>query len=89
MSRDLDSSRPWLDPANPVLLPHVLKAAQRSGRPVREVHARMARLGLRFDFDLDTLPIDQFDAPTWCWPAATSTAASPGWTRPSRSSCCT
>jgi len=62
MSRDLDSSRPWLDPANPVLLPHILKAAQRSGRPVREVAARLTRLGFSFDFDLDALPIDRFDA---------------------------
>ena len=63
MSRDLDSSRPWLDPANPVLLPHILKAAQRSGRPVREVAARLTRLGFTFATSTSTLlPIDQFDA---------------------------
>jgi hypothetical protein len=61
MSRDLDSSRPWLDPTNPVLLPHLLKAAHRSGRAVREVAARMTRLGYSFDMDLDAMPVDKFD----------------------------
>ena len=34
ISRDLDGSRPWLDPTEPVRLPHVLKASHRTGRPV-------------------------------------------------------
>jgi hypothetical protein len=61
LSRDLDGSRPWLDPANPVVLPHLLKGAQRTGRPVREVVARLARVGLQIDVDLNSLPVDQLD----------------------------
>jgi hypothetical protein len=61
MSRDLDSSRPWLDPANPVLLPHILKAAHRSGRTVRDVAARLTRLGYSFVVEPDSVPVDKFD----------------------------
>jgi hypothetical protein len=61
LSRDLDSSRPWLSPERPVLLPHILKAAHRSGRPVREVTDRLARLGFTFHSDPDLIPLDTFD----------------------------
>jgi hypothetical protein len=61
LSRDLDGSRPWLDPANPVVLPHLLKGAQRTSRPVREVMARLARVGLQIDADISVLALDQLD----------------------------
>ena len=62
LSRDLDSSRPWLDPRDPVpLLPHVLKAAHRSGRPIKEVAARLARLGFEIHPDPESVPLDGFD----------------------------
>ncbi|MBX6748874.1 MAG: hypothetical protein IRY85_04250 [Micromonosporaceae bacterium] len=61
LSRDLDSSRPWLDPRQPVPLPHVLKAAHRSGRPIKEVRARLARLGFEFHPDPESVPLDAFD----------------------------
>lgn len=61
LSRDLDGSRPWLDPAQPVLLPHLLKAAHRAGRTVRDVVARLTRVGLSVDIDVDTLPIEELE----------------------------
>ena len=61
LSRDVDGSRPWLDPARPVLLPHLLKAAHRTGRPVRDVVARLRRVGLSIDIDIDALPIEELE----------------------------
>jgi hypothetical protein len=42
-------------------LPHILKAAHRSGRPVREVTGRLAQLGFSFHVDPQSLPLDKFD----------------------------
>ena len=61
LSRDLDSSRPWLNSSQPVPLPHILKAAQRSGRPISEVAARLARLGFEFHTDPASVPLDAAD----------------------------
>ena len=61
ISRDLDGSRPWLDPAEPVRLPHVLKASQRTSRPVRTVLTRLRRLGFTVDIDLATVPVEELD----------------------------
>jgi hypothetical protein len=61
LSRDVDGSRPWLDPSQPLPLPHVLKAAHRSGRPVAEVTARLARLGFEFRTDPESVPLDAVD----------------------------
>jgi hypothetical protein len=61
LSRDLDGSRPWLDPAQPVVLPHLLKAAQRTNRTVRDVVARLLRVGLQIDVDISVLPIETLD----------------------------
>jgi hypothetical protein len=61
LSRDLDGSRPWLDPSRPVLLPHLLKAAHRTGRTVRDVVARLNRVGLGVDIDLNALPIEDLE----------------------------
>jgi hypothetical protein len=61
LSRDLDSSRPWLDPQRPVLLPHILRAAHRSGRPIREVSTRLRQLGFSFQVEPDSVPVDGFD----------------------------
>jgi hypothetical protein len=61
LSRDLDGSRPWLDPSVPVVLPHLLKAAQRTGRPVPNIVARLTRVGLQIDADLSVLPVESLD----------------------------
>ena len=57
-SRDLDGSRPWLDPTQPVALPHLLRASQRTKRGVRELATRLNQLGCTIaasDAILDTL----------------------------------
>jgi hypothetical protein len=46
-SRDLDAAAPWLDAAEPVPPPHVLRAAEKTGRPVAEIVARLSVLGYR------------------------------------------
>jgi hypothetical protein len=61
LSRDLDSARPWLDPAEPVVVPHLLKAAQRSNRPVRDIAARLTGIGLSIDRDLAELPVEDLE----------------------------
>jgi len=61
LSRDLDGTRPWLDPSEPVVVAHLLKAAHRSGRSVRDIATRLARVGLSIDHDLDELPIEDLD----------------------------
>ena len=45
--RDLDSSAPWLDPDEAVSPIHLLRAAERTGRPVAEVAERLRSVGLR------------------------------------------
>jgi hypothetical protein len=45
LSNDLDSVHPWLDPAVPVTLLHVLRAAHRLKREASAVAARLAALG--------------------------------------------
>jgi hypothetical protein len=44
-SRDLDGSFPWLDPAEPVKLLHLIRVAHRVSRDVSDVAARLAALG--------------------------------------------
>ena len=61
LSRDLDGTRPWLDPAEPVVVAHLLKAAQRSNRPVLEIAARLTRIGMSIDRDLAELPIEDLE----------------------------
>jgi len=61
ISRDLDSSRPWLDPAYPVSLPHLLNAAHRTGRSVRDIVARLTRVGFTIDIDIDALPTEDLE----------------------------
>jgi hypothetical protein len=61
LSRDLDGARPWLDPAAPILVPHLLKAANRTGRTVRDVVARLVAVGFTVDVDLDSLPIENLE----------------------------
>lgn len=61
LSRDCDGARPWLDPADPVLLAHLMKAAHRTSRPVHEVVARLRRLGFTIDVDLSTVPVEQVE----------------------------
>src|SRR5262249_12752195 len=61
LSRDLDGSRPWLDPSQSVVLPHLLKAAQRTGRPVGDIVARLTRVGLQIDGDIAVLPVETLD----------------------------
>src|SRR5262249_39364132 len=56
LSRDVDGTRPWLDPAEPVQVPHLLKAAHRTGRPVRDVVDRLERVGLSVGRGLAGLP---------------------------------
>ncbi len=58
ISRDLDGTRPWLDPAHPVCLPHLMKAADRTDRPVRDVVRRLIRVGFTVDVDIEALPIE-------------------------------
>ncbi|MDV9177328.1 caspase family protein, partial [Streptomyces sp. W16] len=47
LSVDLDREQPWLDETTPVLLSHVLRAADRLGRRPAEVAARLMAFGLR------------------------------------------
>ncbi|UWZ37150.1 hypothetical protein Drose_02220 [Dactylosporangium roseum] len=59
-SRDVDGTRPWLQPDQPVHLVHLLRAAHRSGRPVDQVVTRLRQLGFDVDVDVEVLPIEQF-----------------------------
>ena len=59
-SRDLDGSRPWLNPADPVRLVHLIRATRRSGRPAGEVVTRLRQLAFDVDVDLDAYPIELF-----------------------------
>ena len=51
-SNDLDGTRPWLDPDEPVSLAHLLAAASKLRKPVGEITARLELLGYRAP-DLD------------------------------------
>src|SRR5258705_1326997 len=44
-SRDLDGAFPWLDPAEPVKLLHLIRVAHKVGREVSDIAARLAVLG--------------------------------------------
>ena len=55
VSRDLDGAQPWLDPADPLAPAHLLRCAQRTGRGVREVAARLTGFGFNLAGDLDRL----------------------------------
>ncbi|GAA3448772.1 wHTH domain-containing protein [Dactylosporangium matsuzakiense] len=59
-SRDVDGTRPWLQPDQSVHLVHLLRAAHRTGRSVHQVVARLRRLGFEVDVDVDVLPLEQF-----------------------------
>ncbi|WP_433338598.1 HD domain-containing protein [Dactylosporangium sp. CA-139066] len=59
-SRDVDGTRPWLQPDQPVYLVHLLRAAHKSGRTVHQVVARLRQLGFEVDVDVDVLPLEQF-----------------------------
>ncbi len=52
VSRDLDARGPWLDPTEPVHVPHLLAAARTVGQPVTTVAERLVALG----FTLSVLP---------------------------------
>lgn len=59
-SRDVDGTRPWMHPDQPVHLVHLLRAAHKTGRPIQEIVARLRQLGFDVDVDVDMLPIEQF-----------------------------
>ncbi|WP_433055323.1 HD domain-containing protein [Dactylosporangium sp. CS-033363] len=59
-SRDVDGTRPWLQPDSPVHLVHLLRAAHRTGRSVHQVVARLRQLGFDVDVDVEVLPLEQF-----------------------------
>jgi hypothetical protein len=59
-SREIDGARPWLDPAEPVRLVHLLRTMHRTGRPPQEIVARLRALGFTADLDVDALPMDGF-----------------------------
>jgi hypothetical protein len=61
-SRDLDGTQPWIDMDEPVPLPHLLQAARRVRRPVREVAARLERLGYTIDSDLALVSVEAVTA---------------------------
>jgi hypothetical protein len=44
-SKDLDGTRPWLDPANQVSLGHLLAAANKLHRPIAEIAGRLRAIG--------------------------------------------
>ncbi len=80
LSRDLDSVAPWLDPAEMVAPVHLVRAAERTGRPVPLVAARLSSFGFTLgrlpDGDLELTPSDLVIAsrelsgnPTWLDPA--------------------
>jgi hypothetical protein len=58
-SSDLDGSHPWLQPTEPILLPHLLQASRRTRRSTREIVARLEELGYTVDVDLSTVLIDR------------------------------
>ena len=60
-ARDLDGSQPWLDPAKPVPLIHLLRAADTTGRDVADVLTRLVACGYRVDVDPDTILIDHLE----------------------------
>ena len=55
ISSDLDAARPWLNPAEPVQPPHLLRAAQRLRRPVRDLAARLIQVGFTIGVPVDVL----------------------------------
>ena len=59
-SRDVDGARPWLDPAEPVRLVHLLRTIHRTGRSAAEIVARLRALGFTVDLDIDALPMEEF-----------------------------
>ncbi len=59
-SRDVDGARPWLDPAEPVRLVHLLRTVHRTGRPAHEIVVRLRALGFTVDLDIDALPMEEF-----------------------------
>jgi hypothetical protein len=61
-SGDLDGSEPWLQPTEPILLPHLLQAAKRTRRPAREIAARLEHLGYTVDVDLTAIAIDKIQS---------------------------
>ncbi len=57
MSRDLDGTAPWLEPAEPVLVGHVVRAAVRLHRAPAQVAERLALLGFAVP-DVSALPAE-------------------------------
>jgi hypothetical protein len=52
-SKDLDGTRPWLDPQQPVSMAHVVAAANKLHRPLADITARLQGMGYPVpDFDL-------------------------------------
>jgi hypothetical protein len=60
-SRDLDSSDPWLDPAEPVSRLHLLAAADAVGKTAAEVAERLVELGFTVGVDISTLGTERLD----------------------------
>jgi hypothetical protein len=58
-SGDLDGSDPWLQPGEPIMLPHLLQAARRTRRPAQQIAARLEHLGYTVDVDLGAIAIDK------------------------------
>lgn len=52
-SKDLDGTRPWLDPQHPVSMAHLVAAANKLHRPLADITARLRSMGYPVpDFDV-------------------------------------
>jgi hypothetical protein len=52
-SKDLDGTRPWLDPANPISMSHIVAAANKLHRSLGDVSGRLRSMGYPVpDFDV-------------------------------------
>ncbi|MBN1172045.1 MAG: hypothetical protein JXA67_07715, partial [Micromonosporaceae bacterium] len=63
VSRQLDAQYPWLDPARPVPVGHLVAASAQVGQGIREVAELLAAFGCPLAVDLETLPTLQATAP--------------------------
>jgi hypothetical protein len=60
-SRDLDSSDPWLDPAEPISRLHLLAASDAVGKTAAEVADRLVALGFTLGVDVASLGTERLD----------------------------
>ena len=60
-SRDLDGERPWLPIDEPVSVLHLLRVADKTGRSLSDIVARLRLLGHEVEVDPHRLPVDRLE----------------------------